>query len=68
MRCLVRFYALTKTEKFIEAIVKIRIFVRDQGEAECNPAGILKYVEDVTQGLNAETCPPWRIGRKDFFR
>ena len=42
--------------------LKIRIFVRDQGEAEDQPAGILKYVEDLRRGLNAD------IGRKDFFR
>jgi hypothetical protein len=41
--------------------LNIRIFVRYQGEAEDQPAGILKYVEDLRQGLNADT------GRKDFF-
>jgi hypothetical protein len=41
--------------------LKIRIFGRDQGEAEDQPAGILKYVEDLRGGLNAD------IGRKDFF-
>jgi len=41
--------------------LKIRIFDRDQGEAENQPAGILKYVEDLIRGLNAD------IGRKDFF-
>jgi hypothetical protein len=41
--------------------LKIRIFVRDQGEAEDQSAGILKYVEDLIRGLNAD------IGRKDFF-
>jgi len=41
--------------------LKIRIFGRDQGEAEKQPAGILKYVEDLIRGLNAD------IGRKDFF-
>ena len=40
--------------------LKIRIFVRDQGEAEDQPAGILKYVEDLRRKLNAD------IGRKDF--
>jgi hypothetical protein len=34
---------------------------RDQGEAENQPAGILKYVEDLIRGFNAD------IGRKDFF-
>jgi hypothetical protein len=41
--------------------LKIRIFGRDQGEAEDQPGGILKYVEDLRQGLNADT------GRKGFF-
>ncbi len=41
--------------------LKIRIFVRDQGEGEDQPAGILKYVEDLRRGLNAD------IGQKDFF-
>ena len=41
--------------------LKIRIFGRDQGGAEYQPAGILKYVEDLRGGLNAD------IGRKDFF-
>ena len=45
----------------IRSHLKIRIFGRDQGEAECQPAGILKYVEDLMQGLNAD------VGRKDFF-
>jgi hypothetical protein len=34
--------------------LKIRIFVRDQGEAEDQSAGILKYVEDLIRGLNAD--------------
>jgi len=37
------------------------IFARDQGEAEDQPAGIHKYVEDLRRGRNAD------IGRKDFF-
>ena len=41
--------------------LKIRIFGREQGEAEYQPAGILKYVEDLRRSLNAD------IGRKDFF-
>jgi len=41
--------------------LKIRIFGQDQGETEDQPAGILKYVEDLRRGLNAD------IGRKDFF-
>jgi hypothetical protein len=44
----------------IRSHIKIRIFGRDQGEAEDQPGGILKYVEDLSRGLNAD------IGRKDF--
>jgi hypothetical protein len=47
--------------KHIRSHLKIRIFGRDQGEAEDQPAGILKYVEDLIQGLNVD------IGRKNFF-
>ncbi len=39
----------------------MRIFGRDQGEAEDQPAGILKYIEDLSRWLNTD------IGRKDFF-
>ena len=46
---------------FIRSYLKIRIFVRDQGEAENQPAGILKYVEDLRRGFNAD------IERKNFF-
>ena len=38
-----------------------RIFVRDQGEAEDQTAGILMYGEDLGRGLNAD------IGQKDIF-
>jgi len=41
--------------------LKIRIFVRDQGGTEDQPATILKYVEDLRQGLNADT------GEKTFL-
>ena len=34
---------------------------RDQDEAEVQPAGILRYFEDLNLGLNAD------IGQKDFF-
>ena len=39
----------------------MRIFVQDQDGAEDQPAGILKYVEELIRGLNAD------IERKDFF-
>jgi len=41
--------------------LKIRVFVRDQGEAESQSAGILKYVEELRRGFNAD------IGRKNFL-
>jgi hypothetical protein len=46
---------------FIRSYLKIRIFGRYQGEAEDQPAGILKYIEDLRRGHNAD------IGRKDFI-
>jgi hypothetical protein len=39
----------------------MRIFVRDQGKAEMQAAGIPMYAEDMRRGFNAD------IGRKDFF-
>jgi hypothetical protein len=48
-------------KKCIRSNLKIRIFGRDQDEAEDQPAGMLKYVEDLIRGLNAD------IGRKDPF-
>ena len=45
----------------IRSYLKFRIFGRDQGEAENQSAGILKYVEDLIRGLNTD------IERKDFF-
>jgi nitrogen fixation protein NifB len=41
--------------------LKLRIFGRDQGEAEARTADIRPYGEDSRRGLNAET------GRKDHF-
>jgi hypothetical protein len=40
--------------------LKIRIFVRDQGKTETQPAGILQYVEDLRRRFNTD------IGKKDF--
>ena len=37
------------------------MLVQDQGGTEFQPAGILKYVEDLKRGPNAE------VGPKDFF-
>jgi hypothetical protein len=56
--------------------LKIRVFVRDQGEAEYQPLGapkevplgdILKYVEDLRRSFNAETCPPLADRVKKLF-
>jgi hypothetical protein len=41
--------------------LKNRILVQDQGGAEIQPAGILKYSEELKRGPNTE------IGPKDFF-
>jgi hypothetical protein len=38
------------------------VLVQDQGGAELQPAGILKYVEDLKRRPNAE------VGPKDFLR
>ena len=62
---------------FNRSHLKIRVFVRDQGEAENQsrraglpsvsilqrwvPAGILQYAGDLKRGFNAD------IGRKNFF-
>jgi hypothetical protein len=41
--------------------LKNRILAQGQGGAEFQPAGILKYVEELKRGPNTE------IGKKDFF-
>jgi hypothetical protein len=41
--------------------LKNKILAQDQGGTEFQPAGILKYVEDLKRGPNTE------IGEKDFF-
>jgi hypothetical protein len=41
--------------------LKKRILAQGQGGTEFQPAGILKYFEDLKRGLNTE------IGQKDFF-
>jgi hypothetical protein len=41
--------------------LKNRILVQGQGGAEVQPAGILKYSEELKRGLNTE------IGTKDIF-
>jgi hypothetical protein len=46
--------------------LKIRIFVRDQGEAESHSAGILCYGYDLRRDINADTWR-WtpRVGQPD---
>jgi len=45
----------------IEAISKKKILAQDQGGTEFQPAGILKYFEELKRGANTE------IVSKDFF-
>jgi hypothetical protein len=45
----------------IRSHLKKRILAQGQGGTEFQPAGILKYVEDLKRGPNTE------IGQKDFF-
>ena len=51
----------TGASQIYRSYLKIRIFGRNQGATENQPAGIHKYVEDLRRGRNAE------FGRKDFF-
>ena len=46
----------------IRGHLKNRIFDSNQGATENQPAGILKYVEDLRRGSNAE------LVRKDIFK
>jgi len=39
----------------------------DQGGAEFQPAGTLKYVEDLKRGFNIKTCPPPADWAKRLF-
>ncbi|MGA7144951.1 MAG: hypothetical protein WBY47_10645, partial [Desulfobacterales bacterium] len=43
------------------SLVRRSLQVKTEDGAEDQPTGILKYVEDLIRGLNAD------IGRKDFF-
>jgi hypothetical protein len=56
---------LAKKAVLIQALtrshLKIRILVQDQGGADVQPAGILKYSEELKRGPNKE------IGPKGFF-
>jgi hypothetical protein len=47
--------------QFTRSHLKIRILIQSQGGSEFQPAGILKYVEDMKRGTNVE------IGPKDYF-
>jgi hypothetical protein len=53
--------------KLIRSHLKIKILVQDQDGAEFKPAGILKYVEDLKRGSNAEACPPLAGWAKRLF-
>jgi hypothetical protein len=48
-------------KKVTRSHLKNRILAQGQGRTEFQPAGILKYVEDLKRGPNTE------IGEKDFF-
>ena len=48
-------------QRIIRSHLKKEILVQGQGGTKLQPAGILKYVEDLKRGPNAE------IGPKDFF-
>ena len=48
-------------KELLRSHLKKRILAQGQGGAEFQPAGILKYVEDLERGPNTE------IGPKDFF-
>ena len=50
-----------KTLKSSRRHLKNRILAQGQGGTEFQPAGILKYVEDLKRGPNTE------IGQKDLF-
>ena len=41
--------------------LKIKILIQNQGDDKFQPAGILKYVEDLKRVLNTE------FGPKDYF-
>jgi len=47
--------------QYIKSYLKIRILAQGQGGSENQPAGILKYVEVLKRGTNAE------IGLKNIF-
>jgi hypothetical protein len=47
--------------------LKNRILVQDQGGADVQPAGILKYSEELKRGPNTETCPPMAGWIKRLF-
>jgi aminopeptidase N len=54
-------YEATFNPKGTRSHLKNRILAQGQGRTEFQPAGILKYVEDLKRGPNTE------IGKKDFF-
>ena len=50
-----------ETNRMHRSCLKNRILVQDQGGAKVQPAGILKYSEELKRGPNTE------IGPKDIF-
>ena len=55
------------SRRIVRSHLKKRILVQDQGGAEFQTAGILKYVEDLKRGTNTETCPPPADWAKRLF-
>jgi hypothetical protein len=55
------FFGLQPVRLKLEGDFKNRIWVQDQGGVGFQPAGILKYVEELKPGANAE------IGPKNIF-
>ena len=60
------FFKISKNQalhiiEMIRNYLKIRVLVQGQGGSEFQPGGILKYVEDLKRGTNAE------IGLKTIF-
>jgi len=55
---------------FIRSHLKNRILVQGQGGGEFQPAGILKYVEDLKRKPNADIGPKdiFEIASTDFYQ
>ncbi len=57
-----RLFKQMKINRICRSHLKNRILVQGQGGGEVQPAGILKYSEELKRGPNTE------IGTKDFLR